>query len=366
MMKIFNKIIFVLLCLLSIACNNQEQKDADQAKTDNSINSKIEKVEVVSPEKREFVKKINIVGEARPNQVVSLRAMENGAITRIYKDIGDRVKEGEVLAKLENPAISRNYHVLEAELEATKSNFERLNEIYEKTPALTSLSQVEAARADYKSTLAQYNASKKQLGFLIIKSPFDGVVTKRNVDKGATVQSGISNPNSTILFEIMDVETIRVTVPLPESDYRFVKPGTPVTVEFPELPGKKYNAEVSRISGAMDSGSKAANLEIDIDNKDLSISPGMYAEVTFNIKSREEALSLPNTALAIKEGKKMIYKVNPENLVELEEINVGIQGKNYFEVLNPDLEESAKVIIRGRNQVNAGMKVEPIKSGKNE
>ncbi|MBZ9730862.1 efflux RND transporter periplasmic adaptor subunit [Salegentibacter sp. JZCK2] len=358
-MKQFIRILVVIIAGILSSCNDS---DKNEQGTSSKIKDaeKTPKVEVVTPKERTFLKTLEIVGEARPNQIVKLRALENGAVARLYKDIGDKVKEGEVLASLRNPAITGNLNVLEAKLEATKSKYERLNDIYEKTPALTSLSQVESAKSDYQSTLAEYNASREQVGFLQIRSPFNGIVTERNIDKGATVQSGIANPGSTPLFEVMDTEIIRVRVPLPESDVKFVKQGTAVSIKFPELPDENFQGEVSRVSGALDSGSKSMSLEIDIKNPDLKIKPGMYAQTNFEVKSTENTLSLPNTALAVRDEKMHIYVVSEDNIVQLREVAMGIQNKDYFEVLSDEIDTSTKVIVSGKRQVDPGMQVEPI------
>lgn len=350
------------LVLLTAACNGDgSDKAGTAAALAAESNGKLTTVEVVNPKTRSFSADVTIVGTAKPNQVVQLHAMESGYIQKLHKDIGDPVKAGEVIAEMENPEVQRQYQKQKALLEAKKSIYDRLSGIAKKTPALTSLNQLETARADYESTLAEFNAMADRIGFLKVKSPFDGVVTKRFVDKGALVQSGTSNSNASPLFEIMELKTIRLSIPLPESDVSAVNPGTKASIVFPELAGEVFESEVSRMARALNPGSKAMDIELDIENKNLAIKPGMYAKVNMQISSRDNVLSVPNTALVVYQDDFFVYTVENGTVKRLP-VRRGLQNKDYFEILDADIKPSTLIIVRGKNLVEPGMKVEPIQT----
>jgi membrane fusion protein (multidrug efflux system) len=351
-----------LMALLMAACNDKGSEETGLAEASvTEREGKLTTVEVVNPESRNFTAQIRITGTAQANQVVQLHAMESGYVQKLHKDIGDAVRAGEVIAGLENPEVRRQYQKQKALMEAKKSIYDRLEGIAEKTPALTSLQQLENAKAEYQSTLAEYNAAADRIGFLRVKSPFDGVVTKRFVDRGALVQSGIANPNASPIVEIMELKTIRLRISLPESDVSAVNPGTKARVVFPELAGSAFEAEVSRISRALNSGSKTMDVELDIPNPDLQIKPGMYAKVNMQISSRDNVLSVPNTALVVYQDDFFVYAVE-NGVVKRLPVRRGLQNKDYFEILDAALKPSSQIIVAGKNMVEPGMKVEPIQT----
>lgn len=360
MLRYIRYITILTVAVLVESCNSQsspatEKKVALAADT----NMKIPTIEVVRPKPRDFTATINIVGTARPNQVVQLHAMESGYVQRMYKDIGDPVKAGEIIAQLVNPEVSRQYQKQKALMEAKKSIFTRLDGIAEKTPALTTMDQVENARADYESTLAEFNATADRIGFLKVKSPFKGVVTKRFVDKGALMQSGIANPQAAPIVEVMELETIRLAVPLPESDVSAVEVGSKASIIFPELAGETFEAEVSRISRALNPKSKTMDVEIDVANPDLHIKSGMYAQVNMQVSSRENVLSVPNTALVVYQDDFFIYTVENEQVQRIP-IRRGLNNKDYFEILDANIQPSTQIVVRGKNLIEPGMRVKPI------
>lgn len=359
------KLIWIpLMALLLAACNGNGSEETGLAEASVAEREgKLTTVEVVNPKNRNFTAQISIIGTAKANQVVKLHAMESGFVKKLHKDIGDAVRAGEVIAELENPEVKRQYQKQKALMEAKKSIYDRLNSIAEKTPALTSLQQLETAKAEYESTLAEYNAVADRIGFLRVKSPFDGVLTKRFVDRGALVQSGIANPNASPIAEVMELKTIRLRIALPESDVSAVNPGTKASVVFPELAGSSFESEVSRISRALNPGSKTMDVELDISNPDLQIKPGMYAKVEMQVSSRDEVMSVPNTALVVYQDDFFVYAVE-DGTVQRLPVRRGLQNKDYFEILDADLKPSSQIIVAGKNLVEPGMKVEPIQTTK--
>jgi RND family efflux transporter MFP subunit len=356
-----NYIVLSLLLLSLAACGDTQTRTsgAAEAPVASSATGGETTVEVVNPQQRSFTAEVNLVGTSRPNQVVQLHAMESGFVKKLYKDIGDAVREGEVIAQLENPELLRLYQKQKALLEAKKSIYNRLHGIAEKTPALTTMAQVETAKADYESALAEYNSIADRISFLKVRSPFSGIITKRLVDKGNLVQSGISNPQATPLVEVMELQTIRLSVALPETDVSGVDVGTKATVLFPELTGETFEAQISRISRALNERAKTMQIEIDIPNKDHRIKPGMYARVSIRLSSRDQALSVPNTALVVHQNDFFVYVVE-NGVVQRVPVRKGLSNKDYFEILDAGITDASQVVVRGKNQIQPGMNVQPI------
>ncbi|WP_373495051.1 efflux RND transporter periplasmic adaptor subunit [Aquiflexum sp.] len=346
-----SKPVFALLLSLLISCD-REKNEADQTERQ----EKTQKVEVVSPQQRSFTAEVLITGTARPNQVVTVHAMEAGMLIQMRKDIGDQVRQGETLAVLENPELEQKQLRLEAETKAKKANFDRLQSTFEKTPALTNIQMLENAEAEYFALLANLEAVKKQLSFLTIRAPFTGIITKRFVDKGALIQSGLNQSNPQALFEIQEINPIRLTLPVPESDAVGLRSGMEVEVSFPELSGQSWMAKISRTSRALDPKSKTMQVEIDLENKDGKIISGMYAKALLKIESRENILSLPVMTKISHKNEDYVLVVDAGTVKRIQ-VKTGLRNQDYFEVLNTEISKDSQVIISGKSLVSEGQTV---------
>jgi len=351
---IFGLIVVLVLTALA-SCQSEIEEKTDQG----AESEKIQRVEVILPEERSFTAEILITGTAMPNQKVMLHAMESGYVKAVHKDIGDLVQKGSVIVELSNPELYRMNQKLTALVDAKKAIYERLQSTMEKTPDLTSKQMVEDAEAEYLSANAELNAIKDRQGFLTVTAPFKGIITRRLVDNGAMVQSGISNTGATAIVEIQEIDPIRLTIPLPETDAAVVKEGMEVSILFPELPEKPYKATISRTAGALDFASKTMQVEIDLPNPNGKLKPGMYAKVTMLISNRENVLSLPVTAQFMYQDEPFLLIVE-EGVVDRIPLRKGLANKDYFEVLNPEIDSETQVIIQGKGLVKAGHTVEAV------
>ncbi len=410
-LTILPKSVFALImiaCCGFFSCNTNSESGSSSGNGDKQAyqsnsggKAKIQSVEVIKPQPRPFSAEILISGTALPNQTAMIHAMESGYLSQVNKDIGDKVSKGEKIAVLQNPEIgaflaeaSSAIAIEEATLQTLqsetasanadektkKSLFDRLNQVFKETPQLTPIAEVEKAEGQYEmakakliSIQAKINAQQKKIDGLkkklefaktrrnmqSVTAPFSGIVTKRFLDKGSMVQSGISNPSAKAIFEIQDIDPIRLTLPVPESDAASIKKGMEVNITFPELPNKSFQATVSRTSNALDPLSKTMQVEIDVDNADGSIVSGMYAKARLQMASRDNVLSLPITAVKLYQDVPHVLVVEDE-IVKRIELRKGLTGKDYFEVLNADINKETMVIIQGKGLVKNGDRVKPV------
>lgn len=353
------KYIFINLLAVALVVSSCGSDSESEDGSANEEEGKIQSVEVVEPEQRSFKAEILITGTVNANQKVMLYAMESGYIKNIKKEIGDKVKKGELIATLENPQLSRSLEEKKARLKAKKSNFDRLKSVHDKTPSLTPLYLVEEAEAEYLSLKAEVSAIQDRLGFLKIKAPFTGIITQRMVDNGALIQSGLTEDNPQGVVEIQEVKTVRVVIPLPEPDVAGVHIGSEVEITFPELSGEPYNANVTRMAGVLDFASKTMQVEIDLDNADGNLKPGMYAKVLIETSSSEGVRSLPVTAQVIYQNAFFVLVVK-NGIIERVPLRKGLSNKDYFEVLNPEITDNTLVVIQGKGLVKPGQEVKSV------
>ncbi len=354
LIKIKSIAVFAVLLTVIISCNNQKKETKETA-----TNDKIQKVEVVKPERRSFKAEVLVSGTTYPNQIVTLYAMEGGILIKMRKDIGDKVRQGETIAILKNPNLQQQQLKWQAETKAKSANYQRLNSVYKKTPALTNVQMVENSEAEYLSAKANLDGINNRIGFLSIKAPFSGIITKRFVDKGALIQSGLNQSNPQALFELQEINPIRLTIPVPESDAVGIQKGMDVQVTLPELSGKSFMAKVSRTSNALDPKSKTMQVEIDLKNLNGKILSGMYAKSLLQINSRENILSLPIIAKVNYKNEDYVFAVVDGKVIRIP-VKIGLSNQDYFEILNDEITSETQVIVKGKGLVKPEQIVEPI------
>jgi RND family efflux transporter MFP subunit len=346
------KFFIALLCTALFSCSESENKQNKNTQ----IAVKMPNVKVVNPQQRSFTSTLQIIGNAMANKQVNIHAMEGGFLSVLKKDIGDKVKEGEVLAVLNNPELTRELEINKVAKEVAEANYLRFKKVIEKTPELTTLQEFEKVEATYLIAYAKYKATENRDSLLSIRAPFSGIITTRNVELGALIQSGINSSNATALFEIMDMEIIRLTIALPETEVDNISKGMQAEILFTELPGQQFSVQVSRMANAIDNSTKTMKVQLDIPNQNGKIKAGMYANVEIHLQSTGDKISLPNEALIAVKSEFFVLQVK-EGIVNRTLIKKGLSNSRFFEVLSNEINKSSKVIVEGKALVKAGMQV---------
>ena len=344
-----------LLAVLLLSCSDSENQQSEKIiQTEKNTN-----VKVVNPQQRSFTSTLQIIGNALPNKQVNIHAMEGGFLSELKKDIGDKVQKGDILAVLNNPELTRELEINKVAKQVAEANYLRFKKVIAKTPELTTLQEFEKVEATYLMANAKYKATINRDSLLSIRAPFSGMITTRNVELGALIQSGINNANATVLFEIMDMEIIRLTIALPETEVDNISKGMQAEISFTELPGEQFSAQVSRMANAIDNRNKTMKVQLDIPNRNGKIKAGMYANVAIQLQSTGDKISLPNEVLIAIKSEFFILQVK-DGIVKRTFIKKGLSNTHFFEVLSNEINENSKVIVEGKAMVKEGMKVKAI------
>ena len=345
-----------LLAFFLLSCSDNENQQSEKTiQTEKNTN-----VKVVNPQQRSFTSTLQIIGNALPNKQVNIHAMEGGFLSELKKDIGDKVQKGDILAVLNNPELTRELEINKVAKHVAEANYLRFKKVIAKTPELTTLQEFEKIEATYLMANAKYKATINRDSLLSIRAPFSGMITTRNVELGALIQSGINNANAAALFEIMDMEIIRLTIALPETEVDNISKGMQAEISFKELPGQQFSAQVSRMANAIDNRNKTMQVQLDIPNRNGKIKAGMYANVAIQLQSSGDKISLPNEALIAIKSEFFILQVK-DGIVKRTLIKKGLSNTHFFEVLSNQINEKSKVIVEGKAMVKDGMKVKAIK-----
>jgi len=343
---------------------------------------------------------LTISGTFKPFQEVDVHAKVAGYIQTIHVDVGDRVKTGQTLAVLEVPELAaelagasaavrrseEEIHRAQGDVQRAKSThaaahamYDRLNQASQQRAGLVAQQEVDNAQAkdleaeaQVSSATAALSAAEQALAvaeanhnqytalsaYTRIVAPFAGVITVRYADTGSLISAGTaSSTQSTPLVRLAEVSKLRLVLPIPESIAAEIHLGDAVRVHVQAL-HEDIVGKVSRFASALDLQTRTMETEIDFDNRDGKLMPGMYAETVLQLTRRKDGFVVPLEAVAQNNGDATVLAVTPQNLVEERHIKLGLQGKSRVEVLS-GLSGSEQVIVGNRSQFRNGEKVVP-------
>ncbi|MGK6350700.1 efflux RND transporter periplasmic adaptor subunit [Parapedobacter sp. DT-150] len=266
---------------------------------------------------------LKIPGELIAYQQVDLYAKVSSFIKTLHADVGSEVRAGQLLATLEAPELNSQLLGAESRLKsqeatslASKATYARLLQT-SKTPGTISQNDLELALARQNADLAQLEAAKAahaevadMRNYLEIRAPFSGVITARNVSPGAYV--GPSGRGSEApIFTLQDHEHLRLVVSVPESYTGYLQKNGKGTFTVKSLPNQPFEAEVSRLAGALDTRLRSQRMEMDVNNAKKQLLPGMVAEVEIPLNGLANGFAVPSSAVL--RSTQGVYVIKVEN-----------------------------------------------------
>jgi len=304
-------------------------------------------------------------------------ARTNGYLKKWYVDIGARVKQGQLLAEIETPEVDEQLRQARAVLETAQANLslaEITNNRYAGLLKTDSVSKQEAdnAAGNYaaqKATVQAAEANVRRLeelqSFEKIYAPFAGVITARNTDIGALIDSGSSGGSRTELFHIAQPDKLRVYVNVPEAYAPSTKPGLQADLVVPEFPGRRFPGTLVRTANAIDQATRTLLIEIRVDNPTGVLFSGAYAEAHFKLPNAGSTFILPvNTLLFRSEGLRVAV-VGDDSHAELRPIIIGHDYGTEIEVVS-GLTGQEAIIINPPDSIVSGEEVRVVSQPSSE
>lgn len=349
-----NKIYLSLISIfLFIGISSCETNNTDaQHSTETSQKQTPILVETVLPSMKNFQKELRVVGTVEPLQFVDVLPLESGQTSSVLVDIGDRVTKGDVLVILENPIIERNVEALKVEASAAEKHLARLHAASMAAAGLISASEIDNAEASAARATSALNNGLDRLRFLEVKAPISGVITHRNIHPGTVVENGLTSPNQSPMLTIVSCADIRVLLPYPERDMRFIYEDADIALTFPDI-DLHLKTKVSRVSAAINPDSRTVDVFVDISSPDCSIRPGIYVEGTLMGGSRDSLMSLPSGVRFVENGLPFASAVI-QGIVKKIPLTILAEDKNNIAFSADGITASTQFIITGRNLVTDG------------
>jgi RND family efflux transporter MFP subunit len=340
----------------------------------------IHRHELAAEEKVDSVVTVNVIspvaskpdfGTPLPAEVqafvqASIHARASGYLQNWYVDIGETVTNGQLLAEIETPELDSQLAQAQAELDQALANLalakttaDRWTELL-KTASVSEQETIEKT-ADYTLKQADVEAARANVqrledlkSFDRVTAPFDGTVTLRNTDIGALI-SADSGPE---LFRVAQTDPLRVYVRVPQQFIHAIMPGQKAELTFQELSGRVFEATVTRTAGAVDTGSRTLQVELQVANPHNEIFAGSYAQVRFDeIPAAANVLVLSDNALIFRAQGMQVAVLGSDHKVELRSVELGRDFGNTVEVL-AGLNANDRVINNPPDSIAEGMTVE--------
>jgi RND family efflux transporter MFP subunit len=353
-------------------------------------------VSVIHAKQGEPTSELVLPGNIEPLYGANLFARIDGYLDRRNVDIGARVKAGQVLAVISSPEVDQQLlqaqaalaqadaSLLQAKaaLEQAKANAELARLTRERDLPLGeqhAISQqivdsavqsynarqadVTAANANITAAEANITANKANVSrlqqmqsFERIVAPFDGVITARNVERGDLVSTG-SATGSKPLFSIAQSGTLRIQIDVPQSEAVNIQDGQTAFIDVKERLGRKYAGKVIRSAGSLDSGARTMLTEVQLDNADGSLLPGMYAQVRFTLSQQKTSLIIPTSSLVVDRNGMHVVVVDATSTLHLAPVVIGKDLGKEVEILN-GLHGTEALVSSPSDLLNEGEHVE--------
>jgi RND family efflux transporter MFP subunit len=293
----------------------------------------------------------------------------NGYLKKWYFDIGERVRQGDLLAEIETPEVDQQLEQSRAELERMQANADLAGVTSNRWQALLAkhaVSQQEAdqARSNYIAAQAAVDASRANVrrleqlqSYERIIAPFDGVITARNTDIGDLIDAGSGSTNPRELFHLAAMGRLRVYVAVPEVDSDAIHDGDSATLTQDSNPDVKIPGTVVRNADAIDHSTRTLNVEVDVDNSKSVLRPGAYVFAHFHLPAVGSAVTVPSNALLFRAEGLRVGLVRGDH-VQLVPVTIGHDFGNAVEITS-GLTSADEVILDPPDSLASGMQVHP-------
>jgi len=310
-------------------------------------------LDVVAVSAKQLDSTVRLPAELGPDEVVAIYPRVTGFVDRIEVDRGSVVKRGQLLAGLSAPELGAQRAEAESKVAAAKSTYDSLAGAA-RTPGAVAGHDLEIAEAAYKADAARVESLRALESYLIVRAPFDGVITERNVHPGALVGPP-SGPTVAPMLRIEKIDRLRLTVAVPEAVVGAITLGAEASFTVSTWPGETFQGKVGRVSHTIDGKTRSMAVELDVDNAGSRLTPGAYAEVTWPVHRTTPSLFVPGSAVVQTTERTYVDRVR-DGSVDQVVVARGFAVGEIVEVFG-ELSAGDQVLKRGSETLKPGSKI---------
>jgi len=374
---------------------------ACKSKESTSRAAELPTARVAIAQRGNIVRALRLAGQFQPYQVVDVHPKVAGFIRKINVDIGDRVHKGETLAVLEVPELAAQLQGTQYELARTKdeivraqhevkraeamhaalhADYQRLLDTSKAEPGLVAQQELDDAQAKDLSSEAQIDAAKADLAaaqqhtevahadnnrvqsledYTNVTAPIEGVIIWRYADTGALIQSGTnSNEQDIPIVRLSQSDLLRLRMPVPEEDVQFIHEGDLIAVRVDAI-NRSFTGKVVRFTRDVNFETRTMETEVDVENRDLSIAPGMYANAELELAHVENTVTIPVDALVLHGTQDTVLAVDSSDRVHVRKVQVGLRGSKLAQIKS-GLDAGERVVVGGQEKYGEGEEITPM------
>ena len=353
-------------------------------------------VTTIRPKTGEPTSALLLPGNIEPLYSAAVYARTEGYLERRNVDIGSNVKAGQVLAVISSPEVDQQLLQARATLAQSEASLQQAKATLEQARAnaeLTRLTKerdlplgqehaisqqivdeavqahnarvadVAAAEANITAAQANVTANRANVARLLqlqsfeqVVAPFDGVITARNVERGDLISTGSAAAGKP-LFNIAQSGTLRIQIDVPQSDAVNIENGQKASIDVKERLGREYTGTVVRSAGSLDSAARTMLTEVQIDNRDGSLLPGMYAQVKFTLSETRTSLIIPTSSLVIDHSGMHVVTVEDNRKAHFVPVVIGRDMGTQVEILR-GIQSSDTLVASPSDLLHDGQEVE--------
>lgn len=339
-------IVIALAAFAYFALRGASGQDAGKADAHNAV------VETVTLKKTSLEKNLRLPGDLLPYEVVDIYAKVSGFIDTLPVDRGSEVNKNEVLARMTVPELDKTIEAFEAQYRTAQDIYERNKQT---GIPIISPAAMQASKNAADAAHGNLGVLQEQRNYLTVRAPFDGVITTRNLHPGALVIAG-GSAGAVPIVRLENIQKLRLVVAVPEAQAERVKEGIGVTFTVTAIPGRTFTAKVARISHSLEQRTRTQPVEMDVDNSDRALAPGMYADVQWPTIRSSAGFVVPSKTIATTTERIFVIRVK-DGVTEWVDIQRSDSSGDMVEIVG-DLQEGDTLVARANDELKEGVKVD--------
>lgn len=284
-------------------------------------------------------------------------AKVRGEVRAVLAEEGDRVRAGQVLARLDGDQLRLEVAQAEANLRKLERDYDRNVELQKS--GLVSVTAFDSLKYELDTARATYGLAKLQLSYTEIRSPINGVVVRRAaiMRVGNTIApiGGVIASEDSAAFAVSDFDSLVLNVGVPEGELPKLKVAQSAQVTVDAVPGRAFDARIGLITPRVDPATGTFPVKVEIDDPEGQLRPGMFARVSIVYESKANALKVPRSAFLENDGPPAVFVV-VDGKAEQRQLELGLLNGSYVEVLS-GIAPTDQVVVVGQSGLKSGTAV---------
>ena len=307
--------------------------------------------EVVSVKMRKMTDTFEAVGTIEAIEEITVVSEIDAVIKSLPFKEGTYIKQGELIAQLDDAQLTAEFARTEALYVQSQSNYHRIKTLAEKD--LSSTQELDDALADLKVAEANLEFTKARLSKTKILVPFDGIIGTRKVNVGDFIRTGQK------ITELANLNHLRVLFSVPERYLAKLKTNSPIVIYSSVYPGYEVEGKIIAIEPILNSQTRNVNVVGFVKNPGQKFRSGMSANIVVELSERPNALTIPNQAVFASGNQTFVYVVQEDSSVTQVPVTLGLQLSNVVEVVS-GLQNGMQVVQAGHQKLYPGAKIMPV------